>query len=392
MTESPNPLKVLVLDQARGVWGAQQYLLRLAPLLRDHGVELTLAAPRELELHEVWRAAGFDAIHVDLPIVRSIRTGDRVAVAGAVREARRSAAMVRSIARLAKRGGFDAIWSNAHWTHLEASLAGRRSGTPVVLHLHEEATPGLATWLRAGSVGIASRAVAVSRAVARGLPVCAQDRVQVIANGVDTAVMSPPSTADARRVGEVRESFGIGAGDIMVLAATRLDPVKRIEDLIGSVVRLNDSRLRLVIAGGTSGYPDYVEGLRAQAGAAGGSVMFCGNRTDIVDLFRASDIVLHSGVVEGMPLGLIEAQACGKPVVAYSIAGVPEAVVDGVTGLLAAARDVEGLRIALGRLAVDADLRSRMGTAARVHAVAHHDIADQAAQNARLVADLCRRR
>lgn len=383
------PLRVLVVDQGRGVWGAQRYLLRLAPLLRGHGIELTLAGPRTLELHDVWRAEGFSAVHLDIPVDRSIRTTAGLSLGGMAREGARVPRVARMIAGAVREGQFDALWANSHWTHLDSSIASRICDKPVVLHLHEEAVPGLGVWLRASAVRLAARTVAVSEGVAQQLPAAAAWRVSVIANGVDTDVMSPASSACAARVKQTRQQLGVAEGDVMVLAATRLDPTKHIEDLIAVARDLDDPRVRLVIAGSTSAYPDYERHVRAQADALPpGRVLFCGSRDDIADLFRACDVVLHAGMVEGMPLGLIEAQSCGKPVVAYDVAGVPEAVTHGCTGLLAGPRDVPGLTAATRQLVEKPGLRLRMGCAGRAHVLAHHWIGTQAQRNAELLAEM----
>jgi glycosyltransferase involved in cell wall biosynthesis len=212
----------------------------------------------------------------------------------------------------------------------------------------------------------------------------------VIPNGIDAETFSPASERDLEQLHRLRTDFGIGTDDVMALAATRLDPSKCIEDLITTVRTVDDPRIRLIIAGTTSGYPDYARDIRAQADQLpAGRVTFCGSRDDMTALFRASDVVIHAGIVEGMPLGLLEAQSCGKPVIAYDVAGVPEAVVDGFTGLLAAPRDVAGLGVALQRLAGDRTLRAKMGTAAREHVLAHHRIETQALRNAAVLTEMC---
>jgi glycosyltransferase involved in cell wall biosynthesis len=245
-------------------------------------------------------------------------------------------------------------------------------------------------WLRTGAVRMATQTVAVSEAVAAGLPALVRNRVQVIPNGVDATALSPESAGDHDRRRALRTSLGVGDDDIMVLAATRLDPSKRIEDLLAAVRRLGDPRVRLVVAGTTSAYPDYERSVRAQAEALpAGRVHFCGRRDDMAALFLASDVVMHAGMVEGMPLGLLEAQSCGRPVVAYRVAGVPEAVLHASTGLLAAPGDAEGLCDALGRLVRDPVLRSQMGASARAHVLSHHRIEAQAARNVAVLTEMC---
>jgi glycosyltransferase involved in cell wall biosynthesis len=383
-------LRVIAVDQAVGVWGAQQYLLRLAPLMRERGVELTLAVPPSLEMYDAWRSIGFAVLGVDLPVHRSIRSAGRPSVPGLWRESRSSLRASRLIAGLVRNGDFDAIWSNAHWLHLEAGLTGIICRKPVVLHLHEELPPGLGNRLRAASVRLATRSVAVSRAVVAGLPASVLDRVAVIPNGVDVQAMSPPRDSDRCELQHLRQALGIGNSDVMVLAATRLDPDKRVEDLIDAVRRIDDSRVHLVVAGATSRFPDYECEVRAMGNALpAGRVTFCGHSDDMAALFRASDVVIHAGVVEGMPLGLLEAQSCGKPAVAYRVAGVPEAVLDGKTGLLAEPLDVAGLSDALRRLVTDPALRRRLGLAGRAHVVQHHQLATQADRNVALLAEIC---
>lgn len=382
------PLRVLALDQGKGVWGAQRYLLRLAPLLRDLGIELTLGGPESLDLHEVWRKMGFEAIDIDLPTERNVRTGGRASLSAMVAQGAAIPDVARRISRVVRSGGFDAIWANGHWIHLDAALAGRHCGVPTVLHLHEESVPGIGTWLRAGAVRTATRSVAVSTAVADGLPRSVRHRVDVITNGVDTDELSP--SPDHRGSSALRAELGLSADDILVLAATRLDPCKRIEDLVEAVAAVADPRVKLLVAGSTSEFPDYEREMLAVARSRAGSrIVFCGHRDDMAGLFREADVLLHAGMVEGMPLGMLEAQACGVPVVAYRVAGVPEAVSHGATGLLAAPGQVDDLTRCLKAVIEDADMRRSMASAARYSAVIRHGIARQARRNAELLAAVC---
>ena len=383
-------LTVLVLDQARGLWGAQRYLLGLAPLLRERGIELVLAAPRHLEFYRAWTAAGFAGIDLELPVDRSIRSGGRPTAWALLREALTGLRTVRLISGAIRGGHYDAVWANAHWIHLEAALAGRWCATPVVVHLHEEALPGLGRWLRAIAVRLATRTVAVSQMVRHNLPPSVAPRVEVIPNGVDTDAMSPPSPRDSDQIESIRRSFGVGAEDIMVLAATRIDPTKRIEDLIAAVDRQDEPGVHLVVAGSTSGFPDYERRMRLHAEqCTARNITFCGRRDDMAGLFRASDVVLHAGMVEGMPLGLLEAQSCGRSVIAYAVAGVAEAVIDGRTGLLSAAGDVADLAANLTVVVRDRLRCQAMGAAARLHVLANHRLTDQAARNGNLLYEMC---
>jgi len=80
---------------------------------------------------------------------------------------------------------------------------------------------------------------------------------------------------------------------------------------------------------------------------------------------------------EGMPVSLMEAAACGVPVVATRVGGVPELVIDEETGLLVPAGDVAGLATALARVLDDVELKARLGTAARCRAEARFSVTKQ---------------
>src|SRR4030095_8235244 len=92
------------------------------------------------------------------------------------------------------------------------------------------------------------------------------------------------------------------------------------------------------------------------------------NDEDLPELYNLSDVFamisrarLEHSDVEGFGLVFLEANACGKPVVGGSSGGVPDAVVDGVTGLLVDPHDVQGVAGALEKLLNDEELRKRRG-------------------------------
>jgi len=86
------------------------------------------------------------------------------------------------------------------------------------------------------------------------------------------------------------------------------------------------------------------------------------------DIFVAPSVVAEDGDMEGVPVSIMEAMACGLPVVSTRHSGIPELVHDGESGYLVRERDPLALARALTRLAGDAALRARMGVAGR-HAV-----------------------
>jgi glycosyltransferase involved in cell wall biosynthesis len=97
----------------------------------------------------------------------------------------------------------------------------------------------------------------------------------------------------------------------------------------------------------------------------GDRVTFCGTRRDLGNLLPAMDIFALPSLWEGLPLALLLAMGAGRPVVATRIAGIPEVVVDGETGLLVPPGDASAIGAALARLSEDPAERRRLGDAAR---------------------------
>jgi len=90
-------------------------------------------------------------------------------------------------------------------------------------------------------------------------------------------------------------------------------------------------------------------------------------------VYSISDVVVLPSLREGTPLVLLEAMACGKPVVATRVGGIPEIVKHGENGLLVRPKDIEGLSKAILTLLEDPDLREEMGKKARRRAVKEFD-------------------
>jgi glycosyltransferase involved in cell wall biosynthesis len=126
---------------------------------------------------------------------------------------------------------------------------------------------------------------------------------------------------------------------------------------------------------GSAGRPAYAQRLREAAARADFPVRFLGDLPDAeldalydqADIFSLTSID-HGHSVEGFGLVYLEASAHGLPVVAHTVGGVAEAVVDNVTGLLVSPHHPTQLTAAFARLLADAELRRRLGEAGRVWA------------------------
>jgi glycosyltransferase involved in cell wall biosynthesis len=105
-----------------------------------------------------------------------------------------------------------------------------------------------------------------------------------------------------------------------------------------------------------------------------GRVHLLGNRPDVRELLSAAALLLLPSDVEGVPGVVLEAAACGVPAVCTCVGGVPDAIVDGVTGVLISPGDMAGFGNAVCRLLADQPLRMAIAAAAREFVVQHHDM------------------
>lgn len=102
------------------------------------------------------------------------------------------------------------------------------------------------------------------------------------------------------------------------------------------------------------------------------------------DFMQRSHVFLHTSLSEGIANGVVEAMACGLPVVCAACGGMVEVICDGREGFLAPARDPDATAEALIRLAESPDLRMQMGAEARQRAVQMFSIDQQGSQFASL--------
>ncbi|MFL6373047.1 MAG: glycosyltransferase family 4 protein [Pyrinomonadaceae bacterium] len=98
-----------------------------------------------------------------------------------------------------------------------------------------------------------------------------------------------------------------------------------------------------------------------------------GSRMDVLRFYRTADVFTLPSFVEGLPIALLEAMAMGLPVVSANVYGIPEAIEEGVTGMMIEAGDSEALASKIQELYGDGDLRAVLGKRASAFVLSHFD-------------------
>ena len=183
--------------------------------------------------------------------------------------------------------------------------------------------------------------------------------VWIPGTGVDCERFQPPCT-DASVTEESRT--------IRVLLSCRLLWDKGIKEFVAASEQLKNQGLDVEfwLAGAPDpGNPASVPEHQLARWEKAGLVHLLGHVSDMPDLYRQVDIVALPSYREGLPTGLVEAGACGLPVVATDVPGCRDVVENGQTGLLVPPQNAEALADALNALAQQPQLRSTLGQAAR---------------------------
>jgi glycosyltransferase involved in cell wall biosynthesis len=190
-------------------------------------------------------------------------------------------------------------------------------------------------------------------------------RITVIPNGVDLSRFDAiPERSQLRR------EWGLPDDTPLVAVVSRLTRLKGLEHFLEAAARITARfpAARFVIVGETSPMDrSYLGELQqcAQRLGVADRVIFTGLRTDVPALLASVDVSVMPSLNEALSNVLLESMAAGAPTVATRVGGTPEALIDGVTGLLVPPADSASLADAIVRLLENAPLAAELGRAAR---------------------------
>jgi starch synthase len=294
-------------------------------------------------------------------------------------------------------GTAELVHSHTWYANLAGHLAAKLYGIPHVVTMHsleplrpwkaEQLGGGYAvsSWCEEVSATAAAAVVAVSDAMRADLmtayPTISAERISVIRNGIDTSEYVADPAVD------VLLAHGIDPARPYVIFVGRITRQKGLPVLLRAAATLEEAA-QLVICAGQPDTPELlaeVTDLVAGLDRVVWIPRMLANR-EVIQLLTHAAVFACPSLYE--PLGIVnlEAMACGTAVVASRTGGIPEVVIDGVTGLLVPPDDEEALAAALNELIGDPARADAMGQAGRERAVTEFSWASVATQTAELYA------
>lgn len=302
-------------------------------------------------------------------------------------------AVLRRLTRLLRQRRIDAVVTvgtggdKMFW----GRLAGRWARAPVICSaLHSTGLPDHVEWPNRLLAPITDAFIAVAEPHGRYLAEhegCPARKVRVIPNGVDTDRFHPrwPN-------GSLREKLGLPDDAPVAGIVAAIRPEKNHDLFLRSaaLIRQQLPKARFLVVG-DGPERERLETLADELGL-GGSVHFLGTRHDIPELLALTDVFLLTSHMEANPVSILEAMATEKPVVATRVGSVPETVLDGQTGYLAAPGDADQIAARAVELLRDPERAAAMGRAAREHVVCHWSVKRMVQGYQDLIVDIYQRK
>ncbi len=343
-------MKILHVEAGKHLYGGARQVLYIVEGLAARGVTNLLACPAGSEMARQ-QPAGTRVVAMKMG-------GD-----GDIGMVTRLASLIRAekpdLVHLHSRRGAD-TWGG---------LAARLAGVPCVLSRRvDNPESRLAVALK---YRLYDHVITISEGIRQVL--LSEGLAPAKVSCVRSAVDATPYLAPVDRAAFCAE-FGLPADAQVAGVVAQLIPRKGHRYLLAALPALlaRHPRLQVLIFGQG---PLEAE-LRAEVSAAGlaEAVRFTGFRHDLPRWLGGLDMLIHPADMEGLGVSLLQASAAAVPIVTSRAGGLPEAVQDGVTGILCPPGDVAALGAAIDRLAGDAALRARFGAAGRARILAEFSI------------------
>jgi len=283
---------------------------------------------------------------------------------------------VRQIMRVIKRREVKVIYTN-QISQLQPAIAARLMGKKVIWHLIDLHIPWIMDWIFFPLVKALSHMVVVScRYRINQLKTRRLDTngIQILHAPVDTKLFKPIDGPNF-----LKKDLGISEDRPLVGMACNINYNKGVEYFLEAAAKIKkkfpDAQF-VIIGRPIATQKKYYEKIIAYRSHLGleSDVIITGYRDDMPECLASLDVFVLPSLSEASPLVILEAMACGIPVVATRVGGVPEIVIDGKTGYLVPPKDPLTLAKKVVLLLKNRELRLRMGQTARKRVQEYFDI------------------
>jgi glycosyltransferase involved in cell wall biosynthesis len=256
---------------------------------------------------------------------------------------------IYSLRRYIRENAIDIIHSHKYKTNLYSLLAGIGTDCKLISTCHNwlgnSFNMRFYAWLDKKILRKFDAVIGVSNEVVHELEKNIKDgKIKKIENGIDTKKYYRIKNRD-----EAKESLGLKDKKLIGFIG-RLSQEKGVSYLLQAVKTLvnNGNDVYALIVGDG----EFKENLKKEASSLGlaDRVIFTGNRQDTPLIYSALDVFVLPSLKEAFPMVILEAMACGTPVVATKVGDIPCIIEDNVSGLIVEPRDVEGLCRAINEL------------------------------------------
>jgi glycosyltransferase involved in cell wall biosynthesis len=367
-------MKICYYNHTGKVSGAEKVLFTLLANLGP-GFEPSLIAPGTPQIRGFCEQHGIHHLSVDE--LKARFTMNPVMLMKYLGSAFQGILQVR---RLVQEAAPDVLHANSTRAGMVACLATTGSKTPVIWHIHDQfrkhpITTGVRLLLGASR---RNSVIAVSQATAQGVHggngTRHQAPITVIHNGVDGALYDP-RPAQVEKFLQVEK---LQDSTFRVVMIGQITPRKGQLEAIQTFARFvhaDAPAAQLLIVGSPVFNRDelYLERLRAEVIQLGveSNVRFLGDRKDIPVILQSAHLLIANSSSEPFSLVLLEACASATPILASAVDGVPELIIDGVTGKLFAFGDSAAMLEALRQLNHNPGYTKSLGLAARERTLRH---------------------
>ena len=355
--------RILYLHAGAEMYGADKVLLELIKGLNPQEFEAHIILPNDGVLVEALRQVGAQVSVLDYPILRRKHFNPK----GILEYLKSYRRYSQKIAQYVRENGIDLVHNNTTAV-LEGIYLKRKVKLPLIWHVHEIIVKpkAISDFINFLMGRYADTIVTVSNAVANHVKqsrYVKDDQIQVIYNGVDNAVYHEIDAS------AVCDQFGIAQDALVIGIVGRVNAWKGQGDFLKAVTPILQANPKAVafLAGsafeGEEWRVDELEKAISDSPVAG-QIKRIDYYSKTTELYNMFDIfVLPSTNPDPLPTVVLEAMACGKPIVGYRHGGVCEMVKEGENGLLATPNQPAELSKAIQDLAENTEKREQFGKA-----------------------------